>query len=95
VERFRGGLVFKAHRFMYHSTLGSRVIKKKKKVWWYQGLRGRRTAPKTPPSRDSQCTCFRVWGHGCGVQGQGSGFKFWGLGVGRFRVQGYGTRVSN
>ena len=28
---FQGGLVFKAHRFLYHSTLGSRVIKKKKK----------------------------------------------------------------
>ena len=27
-ERFRGGLVFKAHRLLYHSTLGSRVIKK-------------------------------------------------------------------
>jgi len=31
VKRFRGGLVFKAHRLLYHSTLGSRVIKKKKK----------------------------------------------------------------
>jgi len=31
VERFREGLVFKAHRWLYHSTLGSRVIKKKKK----------------------------------------------------------------
>jgi len=29
--RFRGGPVFKAHRWLYHSTLGSRVIKKKKK----------------------------------------------------------------
>ena len=28
---FRGGLVFKAHRLLYHPTLGSRVIKKKKK----------------------------------------------------------------
>jgi len=27
-ERFRGGLVFKAHRLLYHSTLGLRVIKK-------------------------------------------------------------------
>jgi len=25
-----GGLVFKAHRLLYHSTLGLRVIKKKK-----------------------------------------------------------------
>ena len=31
-----GGLVFKAHRLVYHSTLGLRVIKMKKKneVWW-------------------------------------------------------------
>ena len=31
VKRFRGGLVSKGHRWLYHSTLGSRVIKKKKK----------------------------------------------------------------
>jgi len=31
VKRFRGGLVFEAHRLGYHSTLGLRVIKKKKK----------------------------------------------------------------
>ena len=31
VQRFRGGLIFKAHRLVYHSTLGLRVIKKKKK----------------------------------------------------------------
>ena len=30
VQRFRGGLVFKAHRHLYHSTLGLRVIKKRK-----------------------------------------------------------------
>ena len=30
VKRFRGGLVFKAHRPLYHSTLGLRVIKKKR-----------------------------------------------------------------
>jgi hypothetical protein len=30
VERFRGGLVFKAHGLLYHSTLGLRVVKKKK-----------------------------------------------------------------
>jgi len=32
VKRFRGGLVFKAYRLLYHSTLGSRVIKKKKSL---------------------------------------------------------------
>ena len=31
VQRFRGGLVFKAQRLLYHSTLGLRVIQKKKK----------------------------------------------------------------
>ena len=30
VERFRGGLVLKAHRLVFHSTLGSRVIKKRR-----------------------------------------------------------------
>jgi len=32
VKRFRGGLVFKAHRRLYHSTLGLRVIKKKREM---------------------------------------------------------------
>ena len=31
-QRFRGGLAFKAHRLLYHSTLGLRVIKKKKEA---------------------------------------------------------------
>ena len=31
--RETGGLVFKAHRWLYHSTLGSRVIKKKKRYF--------------------------------------------------------------
>ena len=30
VQRFRGVLVFEAHRLVYHSILGVRVIKKKK-----------------------------------------------------------------
>jgi len=30
VQRFRGRLVFKAHALLHHSTLGLRVIKKKK-----------------------------------------------------------------
>jgi hypothetical protein len=30
VKRFRGGLVFKANRLLYHSALGLRVGKKKK-----------------------------------------------------------------
>ena len=31
VQWFRGGLVFKAHRLLYHLTLGLRIMKKKKK----------------------------------------------------------------
>ena len=31
VERFRGGLVFKAHRVLCHSSLGSSVIKRRRK----------------------------------------------------------------
>ena len=29
MKRFRGGLVFKAHRLVYHTTQGVRVIKKR------------------------------------------------------------------
>jgi len=31
-KRFRGGLVFKAHRLVYYSTQGSRVMKKRERV---------------------------------------------------------------
>ena len=31
LKQFRGGLVFKVHRLLYHSTLGLRVIKETKK----------------------------------------------------------------
>jgi hypothetical protein len=30
LKRFRGGLVFKAHRLVYYSTPGRRIVKKKK-----------------------------------------------------------------
>ena len=32
VKQLRGGLVSKAHRLLFHSTLGSRIIKKKKNL---------------------------------------------------------------
>jgi len=38
-QRCRRGLVFKARRLLYHSTLGWRVIKKKEKRWGAQGCR--------------------------------------------------------
>ena len=55
VKRFRGGLVFKAHILLYHSTLGLSVTKKKKKAGPFRGLRHcqvRRTRPagRSPPS---------------------------------------------
>ena len=37
MKRFQGGLVFEAHRRLYHSTLGSRLMKKRRRrqdsVW--------------------------------------------------------------
>ena len=38
VKRFRGGLVFKARRRLYHSTLGSSEIEKKKKKGHLQAI---------------------------------------------------------
>jgi len=35
VKRFRGGLVCKAHRLLYHSTLGLKVKKKKMRTASY------------------------------------------------------------
>ena len=66
MEGFRGGLVFKAHRLLYHSTLGVRVIEKKKdletmsdlinptpvSVWRYRGISiMKNSAPIGPYSR--------------------------------------------
>jgi hypothetical protein len=45
VEQFRGGLVFKAHRLVYYSTLGSRVEKKK------EDPKPQTRDPKPEPSR--------------------------------------------
>jgi len=45
VKRFRGGLVFEAHRLVYHSTLGLIIIKKKKDVI-IQSLSQLHTFPK-------------------------------------------------
>ena len=48
-ERSRGGLVSKTLRFLYHSTLGSRAIKKKteKKAVWSRNAR-------PPPARGTR-----------------------------------------
>ena len=59
VKRFRGGLVSKAHRRVYHSTLGWRVIKKKKKI-----CRGSREEgnswKKTRDPHDPNCSLQRA-----------------------------------
>ena len=72
MRRFRGRLVFKAHRLLYHSTVGLRVIKKKKKKVQVPGFR-------------VQGSGFRVQGSWCRVQD--SGFRGLGSGrnVKRFR----------
>jgi len=43
---FRGGLEFKAHRLVYHTTLGSRVIKRKITI---QLSREGAVCPRSPP----------------------------------------------
>jgi len=88
VKRFPGGIAFKAHRLLHHSTVGWRVTKKK----------GNLAADGPPENLRDAGGCLlgcrvqglgfrvggvgcRVWGVGCGVQGAG------------FRVQGRGFRV--
>jgi len=56
--RFRGGLVFEAHRLVYHSTLGLRVIKKRREApdpgrkaalnKWLKDDAGRREGTNSP-----------------------------------------------
>jgi len=57
VQWFRGGLVFKAHRLVHHSTLGLRVIKKKKRVYRSgsggRAARGWRKGLRLAPRRDA------------------------------------------
>ena len=56
MQRFRGGLVFKAHRHLYHSTLGLRVIKKKKKCISFQKSTALSGALKQRPTHS---TCLK------------------------------------
>jgi len=59
---FRGGLVFKAHILLYHSTLGLRVIKKKKKF----------------PNHSKTCreSLLRPGAGGWGAAGRGWGVRY-------------------
>ena len=71
MERFRGGLVFKAHRLLCHSILGSRVINKKKK--------GSHKAPQSAtPTSGFRVSC--LWVSGFRFQVSGFGFRVSGLG---------------
>ena len=57
MKRFREGLVFKAHRLLYHSTLGLRVIKKKKKVTdRCEGAMQHAVTPPVCPSNSASAT---------------------------------------
>jgi hypothetical protein len=52
VKLFRVGLIFKAHRPVYHSILGSSVIKKKKKTLRAGGLKQEQSKrPAIPTAR--------------------------------------------
>jgi len=42
MQRFRGGLVWKAHSLLYHSTLGLEITKKKKESHQREGGGGRK-----------------------------------------------------
>jgi len=83
---FRGRLVFKAHRLWYHSTLGLRVIKKKKEE---DGVV--RLGRPVRVLRD-RIQGFGFWVLGFGFKGldRVSGFGFKVLD----RVSGFGFRVS-
>jgi len=43
-KRFRRGPVFEVHRLMYHSTLGSRVIKRRREEYLRDGAAGANAA---------------------------------------------------
>ena len=55
-KRFRGGLVFQAHRLVYHSTLGLRVIKKREEDPFQQASEDQLLADalRVPPPRTLQ-----------------------------------------
>ena len=84
--RSRGGLVFKAHRRVYHSTLGLRVVKKKRE-FRVGGLReddsvGSQRQEVEGPCHTEEASRFRI---------QDSVFRVQSSGL---KVQGSGFRVS-
>jgi len=81
VKWFRRGLVFKAHRLVYHSTLGRRVIKKKKKTHHEVQRAEENRALRLPLLLTRSLGVPEL--HPLGFRVQGSGFRVQGLG---FRV---------
>ena len=59
--RLRGGLVFKADRLSYHSTLGLRVIRAKD-LKWALGQRGTRVIDASADSSARAHSCLRANG---------------------------------
>ena len=62
VQRFRGWLVFEAHRLLYHSTLGLRVIKKRRRRMMTRSAH-LSTSPRIPRVRGYRCSS-RTWFRG-------------------------------
>ena len=87
VGRFQGGLVFKAQRLVCHSTLGWRIIKKKKKNTLFDQLA--KIDNWLGGGGDGACCSL---GQSAGIQVgiRGSGFRVWSLGL---RVEDLGFRV--
>ena len=56
MKQFRGGLVFKAHRLLYHSRLGPRVIKKQKR----SSCRGKHTLSTVTSVQHKFHFCFQT-----------------------------------
>jgi hypothetical protein len=78
VKRFRGGLKFKAHRLLHHSTLGSRVIKEgwAADLEFAEGFEESLVAPREERRCDQRSAprfVFRVSHFGFDV----SDFRFW------------------
>ena len=86
MKRFRGGLVFDAHRLVYHSTQGLRAIKKKSLAAHVHLSLAENVGAFLhvffPLVEFLDKAAFRVQGLGFGVQDLG--FRVWGLRGGSF-----------
>ena len=61
VQRFRDGLVCKAHRLLYHSTLGLRVKKKKRRVGGVGPVRRKSRRKRRGVSLPTTQSQFQIW----------------------------------